>query len=59
MRREVREQIDAVPDEIFDAEFPAWEKLPDDVRESKVILARDELLMMLDRAGYVVRKKVP
>lgn len=59
MRDDAREQLQAsVDDAVFDANIPPWDKLPADVRETKVTIAREELLKMLDRAGYlVVRKK--
>jgi hypothetical protein len=57
MRGEVREQLHSLPDDEFLAVFPSWEKLPPDVQETKIRIARDELLAVLDRAGYQVRRK--
>lgn len=58
MRNEARQQLgDAVTDRDFDTQLPPWEKLSVQAREAKVAIARDELLLVLDRAGYVVRKK--
>lgn len=57
MRGEVREQLPDIPEDEFLAQFPPWGKLPPDVQETKIRIARDELLAVLDRAGYQVRKK--
>lgn len=58
MRSESREQLgDAVTDQEFDGQLPPWEKLPAEVRAQKITIAHDELLAVLDRAGYEVRKK--
>lgn len=59
MRDEVREQLGtSVTDQGFESSFPHWDKLSVEDREKKVMIARDELLKVLDRAGYQVRKKV-
>lgn len=59
MRSEVREQLgDSVTDVQFESQIPPWEGLTDELRKSKIKIARDELLSVLDRAGYQVRKKV-
>lgn len=58
MRSEAREQLsEAVPVAQFNKQLPPWKKLPVDVRAQKMKIAHDELLQILDRAGYVVRKK--
>lgn len=58
MRSDSREQLgDAVTDEVFNRHVPSWEELPAEVREAKIRMAHDELLHILDRAGYEVRKK--
>lgn len=58
MREEIREQLAAtVTDEEFTIWLPPWEKLPAQAQRDKITLARDELLAVLDRAGYQVRKK--
>lgn len=58
MRLEVRDQLgEAITEELFVQHLPPWEELPREVREAKVLLTRDELLKVLDRAGYEVRKK--
>lgn len=58
MRSEAREQLaDAITDAQFNKKLPPWEKLPADVRADKMTIAHTELLRILDRAGYVVRKK--
>jgi hypothetical protein len=58
LRSEVREQLDsAVTEDQFTAQLPPWDELSDGARESKILIARDELLKVLDRAGYQVRKK--
>jgi hypothetical protein len=58
MRSEVREQLNgSVPDAEFDAQIPSWDNLPPETRWAKILIARDELLMVLDRAGYQVNKK--
>ena len=55
MRSEVRDQVGE--QDGFEEHFPPWDKLPPDVQESKIRIARDELLAVLDRAGYQVRRK--
>ncbi len=58
MRAEAREQLDgAVSEADFEASLPPWDKLPPELQEAKVLVARDELLRVLDRAGYQVRRK--
>ena len=57
MRNEIREQLHSVTEEEFLAQFPPWGQLSPEVRETKIRIARDELLAVLDRAGYQVRKK--
>lgn len=58
IRRESRLQLgDAVTEEEFTKSLPPWEDLDPQVRTAKILLARDELLKLLDRAGYEVRKK--
>lgn len=57
MRGEVRLQLSALPDEMFETQFPDWEHLPEEHRQQKMLIARDELLKVLDRAGYQVTKK--
>lgn len=59
MRHEVREQLGTSTSAAdFNNHFPPWEELPPEAQEAKVLIARDELLRVLDRAGYqVVRKK--
>ena len=58
MREEAREQLDgAITDEVFDSQIPAWEQLSEAARQAKILVARDELLKVLDRAGYQVRTK--
>lgn len=58
MRSDAREQLgEAVTDKMFDRHIVPWEKLPPAQREAKITIAREELLAMLDRAGYVVVKK--
>ena len=58
MRDEAREQIgDAVTNDAFDGDLPPWHKLPPETRRAKILIARDELLKVLDRAGYQVNKK--
>jgi hypothetical protein len=58
MRSESREQLgDAVTDEEFNTQLPPWAGLPAEVRHAKTLIARDELLKVLDRAGYEVRRK--
>jgi hypothetical protein len=54
MRSEIREQVG---EEGFEKVFPPWDLLPPEVQESKIRIARDELLAVLDRAGYTVRRK--
>lgn len=58
MRDDAREQIgDAVADETFNQHIPPWEALSEKARADRVVLVREELLKILDRAGYVVVKK--
>jgi hypothetical protein len=58
MRSESRSQLgDSVDEETFDHHLPPWEKLDPDVRAAKILIAKEELLKILDRAGYEVRKK--
>jgi hypothetical protein len=58
MRNEVRSQLgDSITPEVFEAQFPEWSRLSAAVRHQKIVIARDELLKVLDRAGYVVTKK--
>ena len=58
LREEIREQLAAtVTDEEFTSWLPPWEKLSAQAQRDKITLARDELLAVLDRAGYQVRKK--
>lgn len=58
IRDDAREQIgDAVTNEVFDQHIPPWEVLSADDRRDKITLAREELLKILDRAGYVIMKK--
>lgn len=58
MRSESREQLgQSVTDEEFNSQLPPWNGLSDEVRHAKTLIARDELLKVLDRAGYEVRKK--
>jgi hypothetical protein len=58
MRSEVRDQLgDSVSSAEFDAQIPPWDRLPPETRWAKILIARDELLMVLDRAGYQVNKK--
>lgn len=58
MRNEARDQLgQAVSDEQFDAQFAPWEKLSPAVRTTKITIARDELLRVLDKAGYAVVRK--
>lgn len=55
MREISHEQIGLGPDDIN--KLPTWEQLSPEARHQKIILARDELLKPLDRAGYEVNKK--
>lgn len=55
MREISHEQIGISPDDAH--QLPTWEQLSDEARHQKIILARDELLKPLDKAGYVVNKK--
>jgi hypothetical protein len=58
MRSESREQLgDSITDEMFNRHLPPWDGLALSAREAKMLLARDELLRVLDRAGYEVRQK--
>lgn len=58
MRSESREQLgDSITEEEFDQHLPPWEELSPECRDAKALLARDELLKVLDRAGYEVRRK--
>lgn len=58
MRSESRDQLgDTVTDEEFSQQLPAWDRLSVEVRKAKTLIVRDELLKVLDRAGYEVRKK--
>jgi hypothetical protein len=58
MRSESRDQLgDTVTDEEFNQQLPPWDQLSAQDRRAKTLLARDELLKVLDRAGYEVRKK--
>lgn len=58
MRSESREQLgDSITEEEFDQHLPPWEGLSPESRDAKALLARDELLKVLDRAGYEVRRK--
>lgn len=58
MRSDAREQLgDAVTDEMFNRHIVPWGELPPAQREAKITLAREELLKILDRAGYLVVKK--
>lgn len=59
LREQIREQLgDSISDELFEAQIPPWERLPVEARREKVLMARDETLRLIDRAGYEVRKKV-
>lgn len=59
MRSEAREQLaEAITDEEFDSQVAPWEKLPAQAREDKVTIAREELLKIVDRAGYRISRKV-
>jgi hypothetical protein len=58
MRDEIHEQVGSrFTPEIFDTQFPTWENLSSEIRHQKIIIARDELLKVLDRAGYRVTRK--
>jgi hypothetical protein len=58
LREESREQLAAtITDEEFNAALPPWESLSEQARRDKITIARDELLAVLNRAGYQVRKK--
>jgi hypothetical protein len=59
LREEIREQLAAtVTDEEFNTRLPPWEKLSGRAQQDKITIARDELLAVLDRAGYQVRRKI-
>jgi hypothetical protein len=55
MRDISHEQIGVRPGDPH--QLPTWEQLSPEARHQKILLARDELLKPLDRAGYVVTKK--
>lgn len=58
LRQELREQLGgSVTEQSFLAQFLPWDQLPADARDDKMTIARDELLKVLDRAGYQVRRK--
>jgi hypothetical protein len=58
LREEIRSQLgDSVTAEDFDLQVPPWEHLPKKSRDEKIILAREEMLKLLDKAGYQVIKK--
>lgn len=58
MRNEAREQMgDAISAEEFSQQLPPWDRLPPETRRAKILIARDECLKVLDRAGYQVNKK--
>ncbi len=58
LRDEVRSQLgSAITADQFNIQFPTWEQLSDEARHQKIVIARDELLKPLDRAGYVVNRK--
>lgn len=59
MRDEIRHQLgSSITPDLFAAQFPDWEHLSADTRQQKILITRDELLKVLDRAGYrVVRKE--
>lgn len=57
MRDISHEQIGVRSDEVHTNKLPTWEQLSPEARHQKIILARDELLKPLDKAGYVVNKK--
>jgi hypothetical protein len=57
-REDLRAQLgDAVLGLDFDAEVPPWDHLPEATRREKVRFTREELLRVIDRAGYEVRRK--
>lgn len=59
LREEIRSQLgESVSDEDFDIQIPPWDRLPKKVRTEKIKMARNEMLLLIDRAGYEVRKKV-
>ncbi len=58
LREEVREQLaEATSDQEFNTWLPPWKGLPAQTRADKIKVARDDVLRVLDRAGYQVRKK--
>ena len=58
MREDARDQLgSSVTEDAFDQHVPPWEQLSPETRASKITIAREELLKILDRAGYVVVKK--
>lgn len=58
LREEMRSQLgDSLTADEFDRQIPPWEQLPKKSRDEKIVLAREEMLKLLDRAGYEVRKK--
>ena len=58
IRDDLREGLGAaVSEQEFDARFPSWEALSVPERAERVVMARDDVLKILDRAGYQVRKK--
>lgn len=59
VREQIRAQFgDAVTDAEFSKRFPPWDELPLSARRDKMVSARDEILRLLDSAGYEVRKKI-
>lgn len=59
VRTDIREQLgDAMDNDVFERDIPRWDHLPEATRHAKVRATREEMLRLLDRAGYEVRKKV-
>jgi hypothetical protein len=55
MRDISHEQIGVRSDDAH--QLPTWGQLSPEAQHQKIVIARDELLKVLDRAGYVVTKK--
>ena len=57
LRGEIREQLGNDSGLDFEKSIPAWEQLEPEAREVKVLVARNELVRLVNRAGYEIRRR--
>lgn len=57
LRAELREKLGGAVSQVdFEARFPAWQDMDWEKRQARVQLVRDDVLKVMDRAGYQVHR---